>query len=166
MGHCGEKWSFVLNFFGHFSYRVDHKNRVAIPNCFRKALPQESNGRLVLNKGHDRTISIHPLSVWEKLVDGYQTRLSINKKESRILYWGIFANANHAVLDTQGRINIPKELLEYSAITDEVVIFGAGNHFVMANLETFNNLQKVFEENFEKYAENLLYDSEISKETE
>jgi MraZ protein len=157
----------VVNlFFGHYFYSVDHKGRVAIPNCFRKALPQESNGRLVLNKGHDRTISIHPLSVWKKVVGGALSKLSINKKESRTLLWGIPANANEATLDAQGRISIPKELLDFAGISKEVVIFGGGILFVMANPETFNKFQKEFEENYEKYAADLLDGSEMFAETE
>jgi len=156
----------VTAFFGHFLYSVDHKGRVAIPNCFRKALPQESNGRLVLNKGHDRTIIIHPLSVWKKFVGGALPKLSINKRESRILRWGMAANANEAIMDAQGRISITKELLDFAGISNEVVIFGGGSHFVIANPETFNKLQKEFEENQEKYAADLLDGPEMFTETE
>ena len=74
------------------------------------------------------------------------------------------ANANEAILDAQGRIGIPKELLEFAGINDEVVIFGGGSHFVLANPESFNKLQKEFEENYEKYASDLLDGSEISNE--
>ncbi len=156
----------MINFFGNFLYSVDHKGRIAIPNSFRKALPQESNGRLVLNKGHDRTISIHPLSVWKKVVGGSLPKLSINKRESRILRWGMAANANEAIMDAQGRINIPKELLDYAGVTDEAVIFGGGNYFVLANPETFKKLQKEFEENQEKYAADLLDDTVSYTETD
>jgi len=162
VGYCGEKrFKVVKKFFGHFLYSVDHKGRVAIPNCFRKALPQESNGRLVLNKGHDRTLSIHPLSVWEKVVGGALPKLSVNKRESRNLLWGMAANASEVVLDAQGRISIPKELLDYAGITNQVVIFGAITYFVMANPETYEKLQKEFEENYEKYASDLLDSIEI-----
>lgn len=157
MVNCGDKrHEVVIGFFGHFFYSVDHKGRVAIPNSFRKALPQESNGRLVLNKGYDRTLSIHPLSAWKKFLDGTLSKLSVNQRVSRILRWGISANANEVVLDAQGRISIPKELLDFAGITNQVVIFGAGSYFIMANPETFNKLQKEFEENYEKYAADLL----------
>lgn len=166
VGHCGdERFEVVTEFFGHYVYSVDHKGRVAIPNCFRKALPQESNGRLVLNKGHDRTISIHPLSVWKNVVGGTLPKLSINQRESRILRWGLAANANEAILDAQGRISIPKELLDFAGINNEVVIFGGGSYFIMANPEIFNKLQKEFEENYEKYAADLLDGSEGLVET-
>lgn len=71
------------------------------------------------------------------------------------------ANASAVILDAQGRITIPKELLDYAEITNQVVIFGAITHFLMANPETFNKLQKEFEENYEKYAEELLDNIEI-----
>ncbi len=167
VGNCGEeRCKRVSNFFGHFFYSVDNKGRVAIPNCFRKALPQESNGRLVLNKGHDRTLSIHPLSVWKKVVGGTLPKLSVNQRESRILRWGLAANANEVILDAQGRISIPKELLDFAGITDEVVIFGAGSYFIMTNPEAFNKLQKEFEENYEKYAADLLDNDKLFVEPE
>jgi MraZ protein len=153
-----------MRFIGHFLYSVDHKGRVAIPNCFRKALPQESNGRLVINKGHDRTIIIHPLSVWEEVVGGTLPKLSVHKKETRTLLWGLASNANEASLDAQGRISIPKELLDFAGITNEVAIFGGGNHFVMASPDTFNTIQKDYEENEERYASEYLDGKESSSE--
>jgi len=71
------------------------------------------------------------------------------------------ANASEVVLDAQGRISIPKELLDYAGITNQVVIFGAITYFVMANPETYEKLQKEFEENYEKYASDLLDSIEI-----
>ena len=76
------------------------------------------------------------------------------------------ANANEAILDAQGRISIPKELLDFAGVNNEVVIFGGGSYFIMANPEIFNKLQKEFEENYEKYAADLLDGREMFTETE
>ncbi len=80
--------------------------------------------------------------------------------------WGMAGNAVEVTLDAQGRISIPKELLEYAGITNQVVIFGSISYFVMANPETYNKLQKEFEENFEKYAADLLDSIEILNKNE
>lgn len=80
--------------------------------------------------------------------------------------WGMAGNAVEVTLDAQGRISIPKELLEYAGITNQVVIFGSIIYFVMANPETYNKLQKEFEENFEKYAADLLDNIEIFNKNE
>ena len=106
-------------FLGEYQYTIDDKGRLTIPAKFRRPL---SNG-LVITRGLDRNLTIYPLDEWAKLVEKIES-LPLGDPQARKLRRLIFAGASDVEPDKQGRVNIPAYLLEYGAISKEVIVAG------------------------------------------
>jgi len=116
-------------FLGEYRHSIDNKSRVAVPNSYRKKLPPASEGMFVLQKGRDRTIEVHPLSDWREFWDRTLRKLPRYQSRALRLRRYCLAGATEVGLDSQGRILIPKRMLEEAGIKTEVVLAGAGKYF-------------------------------------
>jgi len=125
--------AFFEGFLGQHTHSVDEKGRVAVPNSFRRKLSPACEGRLILLRGRDRTIEVHPLSDWDEFVNRTLRKLPLYQpKAQRILRYR-YASATEVGLDGQGRILLPKHLREESGIDNEAVLAGAGDYFEIWN---------------------------------
>lgn len=154
----GRKWEIVvkrLRFRGLFRHSVDHKGRVAIPHPFRRTLISSKNGVLVLAEGHDGEIEVHPLQEWEKFEEEVLLVLPDYRKSPRRFKRRRTFSATEIVIDPQGRIMIPKHLLEYAKIDNEVIITGYITYFEIWSPESYEKFQKEAEEHQEEDSEAL-----------
>ncbi len=143
-----------LKFRGIYRHTVDHKGRVAIPSSFRKMLLPE-DGVLVLTKGYDGEIEVHPVSEWEEFEEKVLLSLSYSKRPARRFLRRRAGFATEVEMDGQGRIILPRVLREYAEIEDEVIIIGVVNYFEIWNPKKFEEFMKESEEYAEEDAENL-----------
>lgn len=147
-------------FRGYFKHSVDSKGRVAIPTSYRQILPAKTKNELLLNKGRNNTIEVHPLIEWEKFEQNVLMKLSRFQADSLRVRRLLQANVVMVKIDFQGRILIPSQYKQYAQIKSEVIISGVGNYFEIWNPDVFKDyLQNANEhflsdlENIEKYLE-------------
>ena len=122
------------NFFGSYTYTVDSKGRVNIPAPFRSQLPEPSEEVVFYvtigpnTKGTHKCLSIFLKGNFEAITSGMKkecgTFLS-PKNNKRKNFLKMMGNAQLCKWDNQGRIIIPKELLEKAEISDKVKIVGS-----------------------------------------
>jgi MraZ protein len=149
--------SFDPEFFvysGHFRHSVDDKGRVAIPRGFRRTLPNESNGRYILNIGHDSTIEIHPLSEWKRFEMATLSQLDRDDDEERQKLRAKLSLINEVAMDRSFRILIPRYLLDYAGLkTNSPCVFsGMGMYFELMTDTAFDTRMQDFLRNYSKYA--------------
>jgi MraZ protein len=142
-------------FRGYYIHSVDTKGRVAIPTAFRRIMPTKANGELLLNKGRDNTIEVHPLVEWEAFEKNVLLRLSKFQADPLRVRRLLQANVVMVKLDFQGRILIPGQYKEYANINNEVIISGVGNYFEIWNPENFDEYLKSADEHFLSDLENI-----------
>ena len=63
-------------------------------------------------------------------------------KNGRDLRREIFASAEYAELDSQGRFVLPRVMLMYAGIKEKVIIIGAGDHFEIWDEKHWEEYQK------------------------
>jgi len=129
-----EKWWKVVNnsaadFIGEFPHAVDGKGRLAVPNQFRKKLPPETQGKLVLARGPNSCIEVYTLPVWNQHVTEMMRSMSLYRPQARRLIRSRLSQAREVDLDGQGRVLIPKSLKDLAGITGEAVVIGVGPFF-------------------------------------
>lgn len=142
-------------FRGYYKHSVDSKGRVAIPTSYRQILPAKTKNELLLNKGRDNTIEVHPLIEWEKFEQNILLKLSKFQAESLRIRRLLQANVVMVKLDFQGRILIPAQYKEYAKIEGEVIIAGVGNYFEIWHPKRFNEYFKNANEHFNSDLENI-----------
>lgn len=132
-----------MDYQGSHTHTIDPATgRVALPSKFRKLTPEEANGTFVITMGDERCLCLYPLDVWEKNTADLKS-LSHRKKFVRTIKRKVFGTSERVGLDEQGRIAIPKSLVKYAQIENEVVIVGVDDVIEIWNPELF---QKAIEE--------------------
>jgi len=125
-------------FRGQFKYSVDSKGRISIPAKLRKHITAEANDSFVMTQGTATCIDIYPLDQWQLFEQKLLKLNPFDPQDSKFIRM-ISQHATEDTWDSQSRILIPKNLLEYAKIKKEVLILGA-----LKKIEVWN--PKVYEE--------------------
>jgi MraZ protein len=114
----------VSSFKGSFNYTIDNKGRINIPAKMRKNLAPEANNAFVITRGFENCIFVYPNDEWMKREAEIGNLQQTNPKD-RYFTRMMMQYATDAELDGQYRIVLPKELIQYANIENEVFILGA-----------------------------------------
>jgi len=157
VGNCGE-FSQIKDkylFRGQYTYSVDAKGRVSIPAKLRKHINVEANDTFVMTKGTAVCIDVYPLDQWQQfeqtLLD-LNTFIPLNAKFVRMS----LQYATEDTLDTQSRILIPQNLLQYAKIDKEVLILGALKKIELWNPEVYDEYLKQTPDTYEQIAAEVM----------
>lgn len=123
-------------FKGQATYSVDAKGRVAIPAKMRALLGPEAQSTFTVTRGFEKCIFAYPLNTWKMAVEEKIGELNPYSREARAFTRRIMMWAEELVLDRQGRLALPRPLLEYAAVMGRVQILGAYDHIEIWNPET------------------------------
>jgi len=129
-----------MSFTGEYNNIIDQKNRLSIPVKFRKSLGIKNNKTFVLTRGFDECLFLYPLEEW-KIVEKQLSSLSTIKGKNRIFIRSIVRYANYLKYDSQGRIQIPENLLKFSNIQKNVAIIGVIKKIEIWNPETLSKYE-------------------------
>ncbi|HHH14184.1 MAG TPA: division/cell wall cluster transcriptional repressor MraZ [candidate division WWE3 bacterium] len=129
-------------FLGEYRPNMVSGSRMALPKQIREALCSD---KLVLSRGFERCIFGFSQDFWraesKKALAG-----PISDKQARLLRRYMFSGAFEVSFDKQGRVVVPKNLLDYAGIKvgEEVLLIGAGDHFEIWNKKAWKkNLKNI-----------------------
>ncbi len=117
----------MAGFKGQAEYSVDSKGRVAIPAKMRNAMNPEANHAFTVTRGFEQCIILYPMDVWKRM-EGEIASLNTYARDAREFVRTIMMWADEVSLDGQGRIVLPRPLVEYGALGDRAKILGAFDH--------------------------------------
>jgi MraZ protein len=126
----------MAGFKGQAEYSVDGKGRVAIPAKMRNALNPEAKGTFTVTRGFEKCVFLYAQDHWAR-VEEQLSSLNTYKADARHFVRMVMMWAEEVSLDAQGRIGVPKQLLEFAGIDDRALIIGSLNHIEIWNPETF-----------------------------
>lgn len=110
-----------MRFVGDYTAKTDAKGRVFVPAIFRRQLDGMDEEALILRKDvFQKCLVLYPMSVWNAQVDDLQSRLSPWDRKDQMMLRQFVADAEQVELDSQGRILLSKNKLQYAGITSEV----------------------------------------------
>ena len=110
-----------MRFVGDYTAKTDAKGRVFLPAIFRRQLDGMDEEALILRKDvFQKCLVLYPMSVWNAHVDDLQSRLSPWDRKDQMMLRQFVADAEQVELDSQGRILLSKNKLQYAGITSEV----------------------------------------------
>jgi MraZ protein len=145
----------VSSFKGSYDYSVDNKGRINIPSRLRKYISPEANDTFVVTRGYEQCLYVYPLDEWNKVEENIRQLSSTNPKH-RFFMRTLLERATESQLDGQSRITIPKELLQFAGIENEVFIIGVLEHIEIWNPLTYAEYQKTQAESYESVAQTVL----------
>jgi MraZ protein len=122
----------MSSFKGSYEYSVDSKGRINIPARLRKYVSPDANDTFVITRGYEQCLFVYPLDEWNKLEQSIRQLTTTNPRH-RFFMRTLLERASESILDGQLRISIPKELLQFAGIENEVLILG-----VLERIEVWN----------------------------
>ncbi|AFH49918.1 Hypothetical protein IALB_2215 [Ignavibacterium album JCM 16511] len=142
-------------FKGQFTYSIDNKGRISIPAKLRKHISPEANDTFVMTRGLSSCIDLYPMDEWLKIEEKLLQLNSFSESEARFLRM-ISQYASEDKMDSQARILIPQNLLEYAKIENEVLILGALRKIEVWNPKVFENYLNSSPESYEEIAAKVM----------
>lgn len=121
---------------GKQRHTIDAKNRIFLPAKFR----EELGGDLVLAQSiTGKCIRVYSSENWKKFEEKIMALPEIELDDGQ--FW-VFANAERAEVDAQGRIAIPNELKTYAGLTKDIVSVGRGERMEIWDEQEFEARQQ------------------------
>ena len=130
-----------MSFTGEFYNTLDQKNRLSIPAKHRKSLGSTNSKTFIITRGFDECLFLYPLDEW-KIVENQLSSLSSIKGKHRNFIRAIVRYANYVKYDSQGRIQIPENLLEFSNIKKDVLVIGMIRKIELWDKQTLDRYEK------------------------
>lgn len=114
-------------FFGEYQVNFSAQSRIIIPKKIREAL---NNKKIfTLTKGFDQCLSGFRNEDWEKAVTELMTPQVLNMEKSNVKRH-LFSSAVILEIDAQGRVVVPKNLIEYAQLNGQnATLIGVGTYF-------------------------------------
>ena len=126
-------------FIGEFNCKLDEKGRLSIPSKLRAQFPEAAGNMLVVNRGFEQCLVLYTKEDWLTETAKLTAVDDFMSPEIR-RFKRIFTNgANLVQIDTAQRILIPKKLLEYASLQDEVVLVANGNKIEIWDQALYNS---------------------------
>jgi len=123
---------------GKYEYNLGDKGRLFIPADFRRGLSSKAKGSFVVTKWFDKCLVLYPLDEWLKVESKLRQYPTSDAMTRRGVRW-FTANAREVKLDSQGRIMVPKYLLEFAGINKEVTIIGVINRIEIWDTKVYES---------------------------
>ncbi len=124
-----------MKFRGNYENLIDNKGRMSVPSKFRKALKStvfvsaEFENSLVLRSADE-------FKSWESRLND----LDPLDKASRTLQRLILGNSDELKIDSKGRINLPKTLMNSVGIKEKVYVVGVGNRIEIHSAQSWKQM--------------------------
>jgi len=142
-------------FKGQAEYSVDSKGRVSIPAKMRNVLNPEAQRTFTITRGFEQCIFLYPMDRWSTIEEEIGG-LNLFNRESRDFVRIIMRWADDVTLDGQGRIGIPKSLVEFASLDDKALILGAFDHIEIWDPNEFDAYLNDQPEDYETLAERVM----------
>lgn len=121
---------------GRYEHNIDAKGRVFVPSKLREKLGE----KFVAAVAFDKCINLYSEERWDQLLASME---SLTVGEAFELQRYVSSNAADVSIDAQGRILLPRHLLQFAGLEKAALIIGAGDRAEIwdpANYEQANAL--------------------------
>ncbi|AJD90905.1 cell division protein MraZ [Jeotgalibacillus malaysiensis] len=138
-------------FMGEYQHSIDTKGRIIVPAKYREHVKD----LFVITRGLDQCLFGYPMDEWRRLEEKVRS-LPVTKKDARAFARFFFSGAVECEIDKQGRINLPKNLIDYAKIEKECMIIGVSSRIEIWDKAVWGDYLSESEESFAEIAENLI----------
>ncbi|MBR9861772.1 division/cell wall cluster transcriptional repressor MraZ [bacterium] len=143
---------------GEFECKLDDKGRVVIPSGLKRQLPKDAAGKLVVNRGFEKCLTLFTRKDWNVELENLSSLNHFNKKHR--MFVRQFSNgATEVNMDSASRILIPKKLSEYAEIENEAVFYAYGNRIEIWSKRLYEEMMAIDADDFADLAEDVMGDA-------
>ncbi len=106
---------------GEFECKLDAKGRMMIPAGLKKQLPEADGEGLMINRGLEKYLVIYTKSEWDKRLDELSKLNEYDRQNLRFIRY-FTGGATALMPDSAGRVLLPRGLLDFAGIGNDVVL--------------------------------------------
>lgn len=131
----------MSGFLGEYDATLDAKGRFLLPAALRKQMPEDTT-KLVINRGLDTCLSMYLLKDWALVMEKIEKVNPFDSAKNRQVRRLFVSGAIYVDLDSAGRINLPKQLMDYAQLEKDIVLAADINKIEIWDA---GNYKKLFE---------------------
>jgi MraZ protein len=143
-------------FFGEHPHSIDSKGRLTIPSRLRAPLKDYSIDQFVVTRGFDPCLYMFAPGEWHQIDKRFRALKLLTKAKSRALQRLFFSGAAIVDCDRQGRILIPRHLLDYAGVNKDVMVVGLSSRIEIWPLEGWKTEYDRLKDSYADLAEELM----------
>ncbi len=156
----------TFNYHGEYSCKLDAKGRLKLPAGLVEQLggiPME----IIMNRGVEDCLRIFSSDAWEQKTKELINRLNPNNSKHRTLARYINRGVTKLSVDSNGRILIPKTLMEFAGLKKDVIVNGNLSEIEVWSKDRYENGLEWDQEVYSNLLDEVLGDDDtISDELE
>jgi MraZ protein len=127
----------VVNIIGSYECKLDAKGRLALPSGLKKQLETVVNEGFVLKRSvFHKCLELYPISEWNSEISGVNKLNRFVKKNNDFIRM-FMAGVKMLDMDSSGRLQISKDLINFSGIQKEVVLSSSVNRIEIWDKEAY-----------------------------
>ena len=141
---------------GTYECKIDVKGRLLIPSAFKKQLaPVIPKGFVLKRAVFQNCLELYPLEQWEELIKKVNS-LNRFKKKNNDFFRRFTAGVKFIELDSNGRLLIPRDLIEFSNINREVTLSTSVNIIEIWDKSSYEKAIADSRDDFAQLAEEVM----------
>ncbi|MFN0275018.1 MAG: division/cell wall cluster transcriptional repressor MraZ [Chitinophagales bacterium] len=122
---------------GFYPCTIDEKGRIKLPAALIKGLPEEAEGRFVVNKGFEKCLMLYPENEWQK-IDAKLSKVNTFITKNRDFVRFFKSAVTTLVPDASDRILLPKILTDHASIKKDIVLVPMQDGWEIWDQNTYN----------------------------
>ena len=134
---------------GEYHHSIDSKGRIIIPSKIRDDLGENC----IVTRGLDGCLFLYPKTGWDNIISKYKELP--DTKDKRQFMRIFLSGATNCEYDKQGRINIPKPLIDYAKLEKDCIIIGVDERLEIWSKDCWEGFIANNEDNLSDIADNL-----------
>ncbi len=146
----------MATFIGDYTCKVDEKGRITLPSTFKKQMDSASGDHFVVKKDiFEKCLVLYPFDEWERQNQIIRERINPYNKEHNKFLRNFYKGTAELVLDGNGRLLIPKRLLDQVEISREVIMAGQDGKIEIWAKHLYEQIDET-EDDFASLAEKIM----------
>jgi len=145
----------MIQLLGEYDCKVDAKGRVRVPSGLAKQLMESCSNSFILNRALQPHITLFPKSVWDAESKKVNALSDFDEKGLNFKRWW-YSGVSLTSMDAADRILIPKKLMEYAGITNEVTMIAVNDRIEIWSSEAYQKQMNQNPQEMLSFAESLL----------
>ena len=141
---------------GTYECKIDVKGRLLIPSAFKRQLaPVIPKGFVLKRAVFQNCLELYPLEQWEELIKKVNSLNRFRKKNNDFIR-RFTAGVKFIELDSNGRLLIPRDLIEFSNIKREVTLSTSVNIIEIWDKSSYEKAIADSRDDFAQLAEEVM----------
>ncbi len=141
---------------GEYECKLDAKGRMVVPAALKRQLPDVERDGLVVNRGFDGNLVIYTRAEWNKILSQL-SGLNQFQAKNRDFVRKFTSGATELILDSAGRVLLPKTLLDYANVGSELVLIcNLSKVELWSKVKYEEKMASISEDDFSDLAESVM----------